>query len=88
MVVIMKMIIIAIKYMVTCHGNRSSEGYKTGSNVDEVGKDFEGEGGEDQWQTPHEDYDGKRTMTVVSIKAMLVLPQHSPQPDGQAAKQH
>ena len=27
-------------------------------------------------------------MTMVSIKAKLVLPQHSPQPGDQAAKQH
>ena len=55
MVVIMKMIIIAIKYMLTCHGNRSSEGDETGGDVGEVGEDVEGEGGEDQGKAPHQD---------------------------------
>ena len=45
-------VISAIIHMITCHGNRSSKGDKTGSNVCEVGKGFEGEGGEYKWQAP------------------------------------
>ena len=53
MVVIMKMIIIIC--LITCHGNRSSEGNETGGDVGEVGEDFEGEGGEDQGKAPREE---------------------------------
>ena len=50
MVVIMKMIIVIC--LLTCHGNRSSEGDETGGDVGEVGEDVEGEGGEDQGKAP------------------------------------
>ena len=53
MVVIMKMII--VNCLITCHGNRSSEGDETGGNVGEEGEDFEGEGGEDQGKAPQQD---------------------------------
>ena len=53
MVVIMKIIIIIC--LLTCHGNRSSEGDETGGDVGEVGEDVEGEGGEDQGKAPHEE---------------------------------
>ena len=55
MVVIMIVIIIVIIHMITCHGNRSTEGGETGGNVGEVGKSFEGKGGEDKRQAPYED---------------------------------
>ena len=54
-VIVVMILIIAINYMVTCHGNRSTEGNETGGNVGEVGKGFEGEGGEDKWKAPRED---------------------------------
>ena len=38
--------------MTTCHSNRSSKGDQTGSNIGEVRKGFEGEGGEDKGQAP------------------------------------
>ena len=40
--------------IITCHGNRSSQGNETGGNIGKVGKDFEGEGGQDERQAPHQ----------------------------------
>ena len=44
-----------IETIITCHGNRSSQCNETGGNIGKVGKDFEGEGGQDERQAPHQD---------------------------------